>query len=150
MSKNGTIFNPEERITKSEFLHQTDIHHIIKRAQQGIQPAITKQRGIYADVSNVPLDPISSDRLLESIHQNWLKMPLKLRKITQTPFGLFKWLENAENRPMAEELGIIAKPPEPPVDKQQKSVQNQSKTKKRTVVEEYIDDQIEPTGEKSS
>lgn len=140
MSKNGTVFPYEERRTKSEFRQTTDIHHIIKRAQNGILPSVTSKKGFYADITTVPLNPMAQSELLEHIHQNWLKMPQSVRKIAQTPFGLFKWLGDSNNRDKAIEFGLIAKPESEPESKTEKIVPLPKSLIKRTITEEVLDD----------
>lgn len=105
----GTMFDVSEGMTRQSEADQADINKILKRFEQnGIIP-MTREQGVYADVSEIG-DYRSALEQVERANQYFMSLPADVRsKFSNDPARLLDAIADEDRRLELEELGILVK-----------------------------------------
>lgn len=115
-----TYFDKDGK-TQQHFRDEVNINSIIQRYKKtGVLGDPSRQslarKALYGDFT--ALDFFQAQNMIAGAQQAFMSLPATIRKrFNNDPGEIIAFLENDENRKEAEELGIIAKLPEVPVEK---------------------------------
>ncbi|WNK14527.1 MAG: internal scaffolding protein [Microvirus sp.] len=102
----------DEGRTQQQFAEETDINTIVRRFGLTGQLPENVNMPSSGDFTTVH-DFQSAMNLIRQSEQEFMKLPAEMRKrFEHDPQQLINFLEDGNNRPEAEKLGLINKPPE--------------------------------------
>lgn len=115
----GLIFADDEGLTQQHFKAECDINTIVRNyTQTGIWEHVAVQSPVYGDVSEIPLDLISSYEAVERAEAAFMSLPSEVRKsLDNDPTKLSTWISDPANREVAIRSGLIVAPQETVVSK---------------------------------
>lgn len=109
-------FPKGEGRTKQSFRSQCNINDIMKKYEKTGLIEHIKQGGTYGDFTQ-PLDYHGALNEITKATASFMTLPANLRKrFDNDPAKLISFLADEKNRTEAEELGLVARPKEVPVD----------------------------------
>lgn len=93
-------------LTQQQFADEVNIHTIIEKSKvRGLPQGDRKP--LIGDFSNLA-DFREAQEMIVNAQQSFAQLPAKVRDMFQNqPERLFEFLANEENRPMAEQLGLV-------------------------------------------
>lgn len=105
----GLIFADDEGLTQQHFKDECDVNLILKKYMQtGVLDHQSAAEPWYGDVSDIPSDLASSYEQLARAEAAFMSLPSDIRKaLDNDPSKLESWIQDENNRPLAEKFGLI-------------------------------------------
>lgn len=106
--------HPAPSLTETAGHEKLNPNYILRRAQdQDTIAFLNSNPGMFIDHGVLPRSVGEYQNLLLQGYQAAEKIPSHIRERFKSPKDLFKFLDNPENRALAEEYGMIKKTPPP-------------------------------------
>lgn len=104
----GLIF-PSDSLVQRHFQQECDVNFIVDRyVKTGELSHVAENPPVFADVSDVPDDLMTSYDKIFAAEQAFMQLPSKLRKeLDNDPARLGVWLQDENNRAAAVEYGLL-------------------------------------------
>lgn len=115
----GLDCSVEPSLTKQEFKDDCDINRIVARFIQSggtVLDSVNNLQAVYGDFSNIP-DFTAMQAFVADAYSAFYQLPAELRyKFKNDPQKLIDFVNDPVNEAKAVELGLLAKPEQPPAE----------------------------------
>lgn len=111
----GAIDNTEPSLTQQHFRDECDLNTIMSQyTQSGLVPEGTSRTALYGDFSQVD-DYLTALNTIENARNQFNELPARAReRFKNDPLELLAFLQNPDNKPEAQRLGLLKEEPPPP------------------------------------